>query len=608
MSNTSETKDYSEKIKNTEIYKNNKNNINYNNCNNFSKSFHNLTQYLTQNINDNEEKNNPSNLKKLKEVYREKLENYFSNDSHENQRNNNNIEKDQFCYTENIYKNNDTTNDNNFKNLNLIKENTYSLTYYNNEKNSQSKNIYNEIDQEFNLKESINKKYPNINETLNIVVNDSSKKLIDDDLSKYYVSNHSSIENEKNNNSINKFPNLYKNDENDKETIDMNMYSIPMNNINNDDIQIDQVIYDVNYIKPRNSSTNIGQLANYDYNFNDYNFNDNNINERYYKINAQKKNFIKNVKTNNNIENNKSVYNNENNFCVKNKLYQFYKKINTENNSNNNSHRTNLRIKVLEKKIHGSKNKNNYFGDDEKIMNEPSYPGLKRYQNYSTPCLKQFQIGTNNFNSKTLNGRRHYKINILKKAINNICNINNSNFDLTNQNFTKNDVTSKLNNDIKKNLSMRDIYKTMTKQNNDNNKNHLDSILEGLNFTIKKFPKNEKTFYSINNESANKTSNTFCNYLDLKERNINHIIKNNKNKALNINTNDYRTNFNEYSDKNKKLLFETKINNMNNTIIKLLHRDSGLNNRNNGTKPANIFKKNKSNSKLRIINKNSWLV
>ena len=572
-----------------EIYKNKENFNKFSNSNQFSKSFQNFTQYLSKNI-DNE-KSITSKTKKTKDTYREKLENYFLEDSQGKENNNQNI----ICITENI----DNNHKNNFNNLNLIKENAYSITYYKNEQqkeNMHQKNdnkedkINNKINQE-NNSEQFTSKYTDYN-----ISNNENKKIIEEEINKYYISNISSIENDKNNISLNKLSKQFNNDNkgnlinNIKEEKDLNNNIYPK--IIDDDkikkeFEFEKSIYDVNYINVESKVPNIEELVNY--NNKDT---DNIINNKYKQIHSKNINFNKDINSSNCYENNKSIK----------KFYQFLTQINTENNYNNQ--KSNLRLKIIDKKIRNSKNKYNNFEQEENIKNELTYPGLKRYRHYSTPCLKQFQMKSNNLNLNIMDEKRQNKINIIKKAINNLCNISNNNHNSNSNNkiitYEKNIIKlHKYKNTSKNNICMEILYRNKVDQEDNYYTQNLYNILNGLNSTIKNLPKNENDFYFKIEGNSNKTFTTFpINYFNKNEKDFSQINKinnnnninfRNKNIYLNYYNNKFKSNFNEYNEKNKKLILAKNVNDMNNKINKLSKRSTNINIQKKTKQSINIF-------------------
>ena len=489
------------------------------------------------------------------------LENYFLEDSQGKENNNQNI----ICITENI----DNNHKNNFNNLNLIKENAYSITYYKNEQ--QKENMHQKND---NKEDKINNK---INQ-------ENNSEQFTSKYTDYNISNISSIENDKNNISLNKLSKRFNNDNkgnfinNIKEGKDLNNNIYPK--IIDDDkikkeFEFEKSIYDVNYINVQSKVPNIEELVNY--NNKDI---DNIINNKYKQIHSKNINFNKDVNSSNCNENNKSIQ----------KFYQFLTQINTENNYNNQ--KGNLRLKIIDKKIRNSKNKYNNFEQEENIKNELTYPGLKRYRHYSTPCLKQFQMKSNNLNLNIMDEKKQNKINIIKKAINNLCNISNNNYNSNSNNkrirYEKNIIKlQKYKNTSKNNICMEILNRNKFEQEDNYYTQNLYNILNGLNSTIKNLPKNKNDFYFKIEGNSNKTFTTFpINNFNKDEKDFSQINKKNNNNNINFRNKNidlnyynskFKSNFNEYNEKNKKLILAKKVNDMNNKINKLSKRSTNIN-------------------------------
>lgn len=517
----------------------------------------------------------------------------------------NNLNEENKEFNENNLNKKIKNNDDN-KNLIFIQEKAYSISYF--KEGEKSNNKENKSNKEKDLKQYINiiqKEKNNINETNN------SKKIKDI----YCISNISSIGNDKNpkhNSSINKLLNLNCNkNENsifDKENLDINVINSlkedkDFNNIfspiisdirNNNEIETEQhIIYDANYIKT-NKTSNIEQLIK-------FNETENNIinKERVNKINNENKNINNIISYNKNANINKINKEENKDIPVKNKLYQYLNNINLD--ENNSMKEANLRLKILNQKIINKKYLDINKNDENNT--EFTYTGLKRYRRYSTPGLRQFTTRINYLKTKNFNDKKQNKINIIKNKIDSFCSLT------TNTKYVNNN-NLKLNNKIK-NFSMEKMYRSISKPNvNNKQETNLKNILCGLNKTIKKIPKKEiKLDYKLN---MNNTSRTFpINYFE--NNKINNLIKSSKNKIVNKNYfNNYKTEFkikfNEFNEKNEKLIFETKVNNMNNTIYKLLQKTPDFYNKNNSTQPANVFRKNKSITNICINNnyKSIW--
>ena len=522
-------------------------------------------------------------------------------------------------------------NDDN-KNLIFIQEKAYSISYFkegeksNNKENKSNKekhlkqyinkiqkekNNINEISTAFTFS-SISTKNPGLCARFNKLKNFSNSKKIKDI---YCISNISSIENDKkpkHNSSINNLLNLnFNKNENsifDKENLDINVINSlkedkDFNNIfspiisdirNNNEIETEQhIIYDANYIKT-NKTSNIEQLIK-------FNETENNIinKERVNKINNENKNINNIISYNKNANINKRNKEENKDISVKNKLYQYLNNINLD--ENNSMKEANLRLKLLNQKIINKKYLDINKNDENNT--EFTYTGLKRYRRCSTPGLRQFTTRINYLKTKNLNDKKQNKINIIKNKIDSFCSLT------TNTKYVNNN-NLKLNNKIK-NFSMEKMYRSISKPNVSNKQEtNLKNILCGLNKTIKKIPKKEiKLDYKLN---MNNTSRTFpINYFE--NNKINNLIKSSKNKIVNKNyfnnyKNEFKIKYNEFNEKNEKLIFETKVNNMNNAIYKLLQKTPDFYNKNNSTQPANVFRKNKSITNICINNnyKSIW--
>lgn len=528
----------------------------------FSKSLYNFSENISKNKINTDEQSNFFSSKKTRDKgsYTGLLENYLTNNSQgnyiiskkENLIDANNIIQDKNC--------------NNTNELNFAKENAYSLSSFNDNK---KKNINSEMNQ--------NNKEEKICENNNI----DDKKLLTEEKSKYYISNISSIGNEKNSDSTNKII---------KKKCDINeeVKNAENNNMNikiNDEKDLEQSIFDVNYIKP-NKKYELNQIIN-------CNDTENNIVNKYNQLIINKNNNSKSQKNIDNISNDK-----ENSF--KNKINEYMNMLNDENKISNKATKScNMRLKILDRKIRNSKNKYNNFETEEKAINKLEYYKLKRYRNFSSSYLNQIQKKENNLNSKDINIRREAKINIIKNEINKM-------------NFMSNDISDKKANNtgkqnsknirviqqFKKSGNIENIYKNILFQNNTNNTKHLDNILNGLNIAINKLPKYIK---DDNIDTINKTSSSRSFPISTNNKlkqNIGNDFHNN------IFMKDNKISFFECNEKNEKLKCERKVNNMNNTLNKLLYKAPDFNSLTLGTQPANIFSKYKSISKINALQKN----
>ena len=280
-------------------------------------------------------------------------------------------------------------------------------------------------------------------------------------------------------------------------------------------------------------------------------------------------------------------YNTNNNNSLKNKLYHYLTNFEDwKNNTKTNYNYNNLQLNLLRRKI---RNKN--ITDSERTP-RLTYVGLKRYQNLSLNNLSQIQKGIDTY--YMINDNIN-KVNNLKREINNITNTNNTNDIITNQKFY--DI-------LKKNKGFEDIFTNIVKPTiNNKNKKHYNKILNQLNKTIERLPKNEGNlgFDKIN------INHTFRKYSNPKIYEISPIGKNRKKKFEFLDNINY-TKTNNINEKNKKLMFESKMNNMNNTINQLLKITPEFNLEKRITFPANNFRKTKTISKMYKSRKNSTIL
>ena len=541
----------------------------------------------------NENNNNFNNEEKNKINNSKIIQNNFK----DNKENNKNIKDDS------------KNNNNNENNSKYITENISCLNYMKEEQKANNENIYkkdkiinNKINLENNLKQFINK----LQDINNYEESDNIKNVKEEEKKSNYISNLSSIENDKNNtnknNSINKL-NVIKNENCsfEKENININIinslneekeiyniYSPVISEIKvkNEIESKKPKIYDVNYIK-LNKTPNIEQLIKFNETENNTNNKENNYNKNN-KANDENTKYTNMVYINSN-ENN---YNNS-------KLNQFLKKMDIDRKIK--SKNDNLRLKILNKKINNKKYiDKNINGENIK---ELTYTKLKRYRHCSTPNLRQFNAIINNFKSNPINERRQNKINIIKNEINHIYNLTN----ITNNKKDNLKLLKKFSNNTKNILTKDYIYRAISKPDINNNsiqEKNINSILYGLNKTIKKLPKKEGDNINMEENISSRTfpiNNFEFNGID----NIIKISKNNNSKNIYFNyyKNDFKRKYNNFSEKNEKLIFETKVNNMNNTINKLLQKNSDSYIKNNSTHPANIFRKNKSITSINFKNK-----
>jgi hypothetical protein len=148
---------------------------------------------------------------------------------------------------------------------------------------------------------------------------------------------------------------------------------------------------------------------------------------------------------------------------------------------------------------------------------------------------------------------------------------------------------------------MENIYRSIIGQNSINNTKHLDNILNELNMAINKLPKYIKkdNIDNIDKISKNSTLRTY-------QISMNNIINENYGNDFqnNIFIKENKIHFLECNEKKEKLKFESKVNNMNYTLNKLLYKAPDFNSQTMGTQPTNIFNKYKSISKNNVLQKN----
>ena len=268
--------------------------------------------------------------------------------------------------------------------------------------------------------------------------------------------------------------------------------------------------------------------------------------------------------------------NNTNN-DIKNNMYHYLTNFEDgKNNTNYNNHFNNMKLNIIKRKLK-YKNKFENLEDNGSSSTRLTYVGLKRYQNFSLSNLTQIKKGIDTFFMVKENKNRMTNF---KKEINNKDDINKN---------------QKINDILKKNKGIEDIFTQIVRPNINNNnksKKHYNSILNQLNKTIEKLPKNEANF-EIDKINFNRT---FRQYSTLKTNEITPIKKNRK--EINIFEKVNLTRGNDFNDKNKKLIFESKVNDMNNTINKLLKITPGFNMKKRITLPANKFRKTKSISNV----------
>ena len=247
-----------------------------------------------------------------------------------------------------------------------------------------------------------------------------------------------------------------------------------------------------------------------------------------------------------------------------------------EGKNNNSSNYNNLRLNILRRKIR-KKNKFEILNDQEKTS-RLTYQGLNRYQNFSISNISQIpkRIDTYFMINRIKNNEDN-----LKREIGSI-----SNNDNTNRNNKFYEI-------LKKNKGINDLFTNMIIPNiNDRKKKNYNTILSQLSKTIEKLPKNEANF-QIDKIDFN---NTFRKYYYSKKNEISPIDKNIKDNILFFEKKNL-TRANDITDKNKKLIFESKMNDINNTINKLLKVTPEYNVEKRVTFPANNFRQTKSISK-----------
>ena len=247
-----------------------------------------------------------------------------------------------------------------------------------------------------------------------------------------------------------------------------------------------------------------------------------------------------------------------------------------EGKNSNSSNYNNLRLNILRRKIR-KKNKFEILNDQEKTS-RLTYQGLNRYQNFSISNISQIpkRIDTYLMINRIKNNEDN-----LKREIGSISNNDNTN------------RSNKFYEILKKNKGINDLFTNMIIPNiNDRKKKNYNTILSQLSKTIEKLPKNEANF-QIDKIDFN---NTFRKYYYSKKNEISPIDKNIKDNILFFEKKNL-TRANDITDKNKKLIFESKMNDINNTINKLLKVTPEYNVEKRVTFPANNFRQTKSISK-----------
>ena len=438
---------------------------------------------------------------------------------------------------------------NNFKDENIIeRENEYNETEQNNIplKNRKNNTLSKQSSSKNNNEKDILTKMENNSDIKKSFENDNKTEKEED-----LIPNISSIENKNSdikNDSANKQNTLENNDNKD--------------NINNENktIKRKMTVYEPNILR----ATKIQVLKQ-------------KINNRNSK-NKEKNNIEKNreVKQQNNSLIQRTFKREDKNISNINYKINHYLTNLEEGKNNNSSNYNNLRLNILRRKIR-KKNKFEILNDQEKTS-RLTYQGLNRYQNFSISNISQIpkRIDTYFMINRIKNNEDN-----LKREIGSI-----SNNDNTNRNNKFYEI-------LKKNKGINDLFTNMIIPNiNDRKKKNYNTILSQLSKTIEKLPKNEANF-QIDKIDFN---NTFRKYYYSKKNEISPIDKNIKDNILFFEKKNL-TRANDITDKNKKLIFESKMNDINNTINKLLKVTPEYNVEKRVTFPANNFRQTKSISK-----------
>ena len=560
---------------------NKENDIKYFNSNYFSKSLHNFSENISKNKINTDEQYNFFSSKKTRDKgsYIGILESYLTNSSQEN---NTNSKKEHYNDSDNINMDKNCYNNSNSGKLNILKENAHSLCYFNDNIKKDLIIKPNVINREMNQ----NIKGIHSCENNNIV----NKNLQTEEKSKYFISNISSIDNERNNNSKNKLIKRKCNTNEEVKNAENNIINVEINNESkiNDEKDLEKSIFEVNYIKP-NKKNEINQLIK-------CNDTEDNINNKYNKLIQNKNNKSKSQK-------NFDYINDDKENCFKNKINEYMTMLKDENKVSNKGNKScNMRLKILDRKIRNSKNKYNNFETEEKNINKLDYHKLKRYKNYSSSYLNRFQKKENKLNSNDINIRREAKINIIKNEINKMNFISKDISDIkVNNKGKQNNQNIRVLQQFKKIGNMENIYRSIIGQNSINNTKHFDNILNGLNLAINKLPKYLKKDNIDNIDKISKTSTSRTYQISM-----NNIINENYGNDFqnNIFIKENKIHFLQCNEKNEKIKFESKVNNMNCTLNKLLYKAPDFNFQTMGTQPANIFNRYKSFSKTNVLQKN----
>ena len=554
----------------------------YINSNYFSKSLHNFSENISKNKINTDKQYNFFSSKKTRDKgsYIGILESYLTNSSQEN---NTNSKKEHYIDSDNINMDKNYNNNDKIDKLNIVKENAHSLCHLNDNIKKDSIIKQNVINCETNQ----NFKQINSCENNNIV----NKNFQTEEKSKYFISNISSIDNERNNNSKNKFLKRKSKTNEEVKNAENNIINVEINNESmiDDEKDLEKSIFKVNYIKP-NKKYEISQLIK-------CNDTEDNINNKYNQLIQNKSNKSKSQKYIDYINDDDK----EN--CFKNKINEYMNLLKDENKVNNKANKScNMRLKILDRKIRNSKNKYNNFETEEKAINKLDYHKLKRYKNYSCSYLNRFQKKENKLNSNDINIRREAKINIIKNEINKMNFISKDISDIKANNTGKqNNQNIRTLQQFKRIGNMENIYRSIIGQNSINNTRHFDNILNGLNIAINKLPKylKQDNIDNIDKISKTSTSRTY-------QISMNNLINGNYGNDFqnNIFKKENKIHSLECNEKNEKIKCESKVNNMNCTLNKLLYKIPDFNSQTMGTQPANIFNKYKSISKTSFLQKN----
>lgn len=436
-------------------------------------------------------------------------------------------------------------------NLIDIKDNEYISNKETSNKNNNSNNveILNNEENERIIKSPEDKEF----------FEENNKILKEDDTKKYFIENVSSIDNEislNKNDSLNNQKSsekIYNNKDKKNDNINSNNFS-PVYikkaiNTNKNQI-ITSIIHEPNTVKSNKIEILKQKIMKRKEE------KDKNI-----EINSQNVLFQKIIRDN---KDNKYIHN-KNKANIKTKLNNYFTNIEGEKN-NITSYNNDLRFQLFNKNL---KNNNRFdYIKNNRTDSRLTYLGFKRYQNISlfTQNKTQFKNETN-------------------------IDINESN----KENLTNNiNIKPQINDILKKNKRIENIFSTTIKSNiNDKSKKHYNNILTQLSKTIEKLPKND--IFEIDQININ---NTFRKITNQKKYEISPIKKIKKRKFTLLDNLNLTKSNEAINDKNKKLIFESRMSDMNNSINKLLKITPQCNINTRITFPANIFRKNHSISKI----------